>query len=362
LVMRNNRRILITGNNGYIGSIMAPWFCRQGYDVVGLDTGYFARCTLVPDTTDIPTIHKDLRDVTVRDLVGFDAVIHLAALSNDPIGNLNEAWTREINSEGTVRLAMFAKEAGVARFIFSSSCIMYGMSEAATVDENAPLAPQTEYGRSKVAAEAGLRGLADDRFSPTFCRNGTVYGLSPRMRFDTVLNNLTGTAFTTGRVMIHSDGTPWRPVVHVQDVARAFQAVLEAPREIVHNEAFNIGADELNHQICELGQIVSGIVQGCELAIVPRPGVDQRTYKADFAKFKRTFPKFDWRWTALKGAHELYAAFREIGLSRGQFTDKRFTRLTWLRHLLEDDYVDGSLRWTGITARIGGSREKAIVE
>ena len=362
MAMPNNRRILITGNNGYIGSIMAPWLFSQGYDVVGLDTGYFARCSLVPDTADIPTIHKDLRDIAVSDLIGFDAVIHLAALSNDPIGNLNEAWTREINSEGTVRLAMLAKQAAVPRFIFSSSCIMYGMSEAATVDENAPLAPQTEYARSKVIAEGALRRLADDRFSPTFCRNGTVYGLSPRMRFDTVLNNLTGAAFTTGRVIIHSDGTPWRPVVHVQDVARAFQAVLEAPRDIVHNEAFNIGADELNHQICELGQIVSATVKGCELAIIPRPGVDQRTYKADFAKFKRTFPKFDWRWTALKGADELYTAFREIGLTSGQFTDKRFTRLSWLHHLLEEACVDESLRWTRFTARIDGFAEKAMVE
>src|SRR5579872_893438 len=311
--MPNNRRILITGNNGYIGSVMAPWLSKQGYDVVGLDTGFFARCTLVPDIADIPTIQKDLRDVRARDLAGFDAVIHLAALSNDPIGNLNEAWTREINFQATVRLAALASEAFVPRFIFSSSCMMYGMSEAATVDENAPLAPQTEYARSKVLAEAALRDLADDQFSPTFCRNGTIYGLSPRMRFDTVLNNLTGAGFTTGRVVIQSDGTPWRPVVHVQDVARAFQTVLEAPREIVHNEAFNIGADELNHQISDLGHIVAQTV-GCEVATVPRPGADQRTYKADFAKFKRTFPNFDWQWTAQKGARELCTAFKEIGL------------------------------------------------
>jgi len=242
--------------------------------VVGLDIDYFSDCTLVPDLVEIPTIRKDLRDVTAKDLVGFDAVIHLAALSNDPIGNLNEAWTRDINSRGTIRLAKFAKQAGVSRFIFSSSCIMYGMSEAVVVDENAPLAPQTEYARSKVDAETALRRLADDRFSPTFCRNGTVYGLSPRMRFDTVLNNLMGSAFTTGRVVIHSDGTPWRPVVHVEDVARAFLAVLQAPLEIVHNEAYNIGADELNHRISELGQIVAETVPGCELATMPQPGID----------------------------------------------------------------------------------------
>lgn len=360
--MPSNRRILITGSNGYIGSIMAPWFCEQGYDVVGLDTGYFSRCTLVPDTADIRTIHKDLRDVTVGDLAGFSAVIHLAALSNDPIGNLNEAWTREINHEGTVRLAMRAKEALVPRFIFSSSCIMYGLSKAATVNESAPLSPQTEYARSKATAEAALRAMADDGFSPTFCRNGTVYGLSPRMRFDTVLNNLTGAAFTTGRVVINSDGTPWRPVIHVQDVARAFQTVLEAPREIVHNEAFNIGADGLNHQISQLGQIVAETVKGCEVAIVARPGVDQRTYKADFAKFKRTFPKFDWRWTALRGANELCTAFREIGLTPEQFTEMRFTRLSWLQHLLKQGYVDGSLRWARTAPLVGAVSEKAMVE
>src|ERR1700680_687693 len=282
--MPNNRRILIPGNNGYIGSVMGPWLQSQGYDVVGLDTGYFSACTLVSDFAEIPTIRKDLRVVTARDLAGFDAVIHLAALSNDPIGNLKEAWTREINCRGTIRLAELAKQMGVQRFIFSSSCIMYGMSEAAIVDETAPLAPQTEYARSKVDAERALSCLADDRFSPTFCRNGTIYGLSPRMRFDTVLNDFMGAAFTTGRVEIHSNGMPWRPVVHVQDVARAFQAVLEAPLELVHNEPFNTGSDELNHQIRDLGQIVVKTVPGCDLAMVPQPGSDQRRYKTDVAK------------------------------------------------------------------------------
>ena len=353
--MPSNRRLLITGNNGYIGSVMAPWLQSQGYDVVGLDTDYFLSCRLVPDFAQIPTLRRDLREVTARDLAGFDAVIHLAALSNDPIGNLNSAWTREINGEGTIRLAKFAKQAGVPRFIFSSSCIMYGMSDALVVDENSPLAPQTEYARSKVEAEMALHQLADDRFSPTFCRNGTIYGLSPRMRFDTVLNNFMGSAFSTRRVVIHSDGTPWRPVVHVRDVARAFQAVLEAPLEIVHNQAFNVGADELNHQISELGQIVTETVPGCELTLVPQPGADQRTYKADFAKFKRTFPAFGFRWTARKGSEELCAAFQRIGLTHDQFTDKRFTRLSWLRHLLESGSLDELLRWTKLTARVSAA-------
>jgi nucleoside-diphosphate-sugar epimerase len=353
--MRSNRRILITGNNGYIGSVMAPWFQSQGYDVAGLDTDYFLSCQLVPDLAHVPTLRRDLRKVTAKDLVGFDAVIHLAALSNDPIGNLNSDWTREINGDGTIRLARLAKQAGVPRFIFSSSCIMYGMSEALLVDENSPLAPQTEYARSKVEAEMALRQLADDRFSPTLCRNGTIYGLSPRMRFDTVLNNLMGSAFATRRVAIHSDGTPWRPVVHVNDVARAFQAVLEAPLEIIHNQAFNIGADELNHQISELGQIVAETVPGCELKFVPEPGADQRTYKANFAKFKRTFPAFRFQWTARKGAEELYTAFERIGLTTAQFTDKRFTRLSWLRHLLEHGFLDDSLRWTKLTDNVSAA-------
>ena len=350
--MPNNRRILISGNNGYIGSVMAPWLRRQGYDVVGLDTNYFRDCTLVPEHEPIPTVKVDLREIAPRHLAGFDAVIHLAALSNDPIGNLNPDWTREINGEGTIRLARLAKQAGVERFIFSSSCIMYGMSEAAVVDENAPLAPQTEYARSKVDAEMALRQLADDNFSPIFCRNGTIYGLSPRMRFDTVLNNLMGCAFTTGRVVIHSDGTPWRPVVHVQDVARAFKAVLEAPRELVHNQAFNTGADQLNHQIRELGQIVADTVPGCKVEMIPKPGADQRTYKADFGKFQRTFPSFKFHWTAKRGAEELYASFRSAGLTYDDFTDKRFTRLDWLRHLLDSGMVDDSLRWAKPRARV----------
>jgi nucleoside-diphosphate-sugar epimerase len=345
--MSKAKRILVTGNNGYIGSVMAPWLQRQGYDVVGLDTDYFTECTLVPDLASIPTIRKDIRDVMPEDLRGFDAVVHLAALSNDPIGNLNEEWTTDINGRGTIRLAEMAKEAGIRRFIFSSSCIMYGMSEASVVTEESPLAPQTVYARSKVEAEEALRHLAGDGFSPTLCRNGTIYGLSPRMRFDTVLNNLMGIAFTKGRVTIHSDGTPWRPVIHVQDVARMFQAVLEAPLEDVHNEAFNMGSNELNHQVRELAEIVLKTVPDCELVMDPLPGADQRTYKADFGKFKRTFPNFDFMWSAEKGAQELYNAFSSVGLTHQDFTDKRFTRLSWLRHLMDNGLLDeANLRWT----------------
>lgn len=336
--------VLLTGHLGYIGSVMAEHFTRLGYRVVGLDTGYFADCTLVPDRVEIPESRKDIREVTGDDVQGFDAVVHLAALSNDPIGNLDERWTEEINHEATVRLAELAREAGVRRFLFSSSCIMYGMSSADVVDEESPLDPQTEYARSKVKSEVALRELADDRFSPTYLRNGTVYGVSPRMRFDTVLNDLVGRAHTTGLITVFSDGKPWRPVVHVEDVARSFARVLEAPPELVHNEAFNNGADHLNHQVIDLAEIAAAVVPGCQVEVLGDSSADQRTYKADFGKFARTFPDFEWKWTARTGAAELAATFVAIGLTHEDFTDARFTRLKWLEHLLENA-VDGSLRW-----------------
>ncbi len=340
-------RVLLTGHNGYIGSVMAPLLAHAGYGVVGVDTGYFDACTLVPDKVRVPAMRKDIRDLTAADLEGFDAVIHLAALSNDPIGNLDAGWTREINYEGTARLAQSAKAAGVERFLFSSSCIMYGMSEANVVDENAPLDPRTEYARSKVRAEEAVRKLAGGGFSPTFLRNGTIYGLSPRMRFDTVLNDLVGTAIATGEVVVHSDGKPWRPVVHVEDVARAFLTILAAPVETVHNQAFNIGANHLNHQIRELAEIVARAVAGCKLEMRPQSGADQRTYKADFSKFARTFPAFEFHWTAETGAQELARQFRSLGLSRADLVDKRYTRLQWLRYLLDSEKLAGALRWNG---------------
>jgi len=339
------KRVLMTGYNGYIGSVMVNCFVGKGYEVVGLDTGFFAACTLVQDSTGVTTIRKDIRDLTPKELHGFDAVVHLAALSNDPIGNLQPDWTEEINFQASLRLAELAKAAGIRRFLFSSSCIMYGMSSATVVAEDSPLDPKTEYARSKVKAERAIAQLADDRFSPTFLRNGTIYGLSPRMRFDTVLNDLVGTAITTGKVTLYSDGTPWRPVVHVQDVSRAFLAVLEAPCPDVHNQAFNTGADTLNHQIIELAEIVVKTVPGCTLEVLAQPSADHRTYKADFGKFARVFPTFTFEWTARRGAEELYEGLKRIPLTRSIFTDKRFTRLKWLRHLLDTGQLDASLRW-----------------
>ncbi len=343
--MSHSPRVVITGHTGYVGSVLTPEFVRAGFDVVGLDTGYYDECTLVPDAVRVPAIRKDLRDIQASDLEGAEIVVHLAALSNDPIGNLNATWTREINGDGSVRLARLAKQAGVRRFLFSSSCIMYGMSEAAVVTEESPLDPKTDYARSKVDAERAIRELADATFSPTFLRNGTIYGVSPRMRFDTVLNNLTGSAVTTGKVTLHSDGKPWRPVAHVRDIARAFVHVARAPIDNIHNQAFNNGEDRMNHQIIELAQVVVDAVPGCRLECLASADADQRTYKTDFSKFARTFPDFRFEWTIEDGARELRDAFRAVGLTHEAYVDKRFTRLKWLRHLIESNRLDGSLRW-----------------
>ncbi len=344
--MKTMKPVLVTGHRGYLGAVMAPYLVDQGYQVVGLDTGYFDACTLVEDPQPIPSIRKDIRDLTIDDVKDLYAVIHLAALSNDPIGNLDDGWTEQINHDASVRLAELSREAGVRRFLFSSSCIMYGMSEAEVVDETAPLDPRTTYARSKVTAEDAIRELATDGFSPTFIRNGTVYGVSPRMRFDTVLNDLVAQAHTAGRVVVHSDGTPWRPVVHVQDIARTFRLFLEAPLEDVHNEAFNNGAAHLNHQVRELAELAAAAVPGAELEIRGEPGADQRTYQADFGKFARTFPDFTFRFDAPDGAAQLAETFARIGLTREQYEGERFVRLRWLTHLRSTGQLDGQLRWT----------------
>ncbi|HSJ27009.1 MAG TPA: SDR family oxidoreductase [Acidimicrobiia bacterium] len=339
-------RVLLTGHLGYIGSVMSGRLVEAGHDVIGLDSGLFEECVLGEPPAPIETIRKDLRDVEPSDLAGFDAVVHLAALSNDPIGNLDETWTKEINDQGSVRLAEMAREAGVARFLFSSSCIMYGMSSTADVDETSPLDPQTEYARSKVTAEEGIRRLASDTFSPVFLRNGTIYGVSPRMRFDTVLNSLVGAAVTTGKVVVRGDGSPWRPVVHVDDVARAFVHVLDAPTSVIHAEAFNVGANSLNHTVRELAEFAMEAVPGSELEVLAEASADRRTYKADFSKFARCFPNFEWRWDARAGAQELAAVLRGLDLTPEQFDGPRYVRLRWLNSLLAAGRLDPSLRWT----------------
>lgn len=340
------KRILVTGHLGYIGSVMAPHLEDRGYIVRGVDTGYFESCRLPGQSRTVPGQTADIRNLSPRDLQGFDAVVHLAALSNDPIGNLNGQWTRDINENATISLAKLAREAGVSRFLFSSSCIMYGSAGGtqSLVDENSPLDPRTDYARSKVQAELALARLASSSFSPVFLRNGTVYGLSPRMRFDTVLNSLAGAAAAMGRVRVLSDGTPWRPVVHVEDVCEAFRAVLEAPAEAIHNQAFNVGADSVNVQIGELARCVRDASEAT-VEICSEPDADQRTYRTSFAKIRDRVPEFRAQWTPAAGARRLVEEFRALPLDRAVFQDSRFTRLRWLRGLLDQKVLDGDLRW-----------------
>lgn len=337
-------RILVTGHRGYIGSVMAPMLVERGFDVAGLDIGYYDECTLIPDPRRIPALRADIREIGPAELEGFDAVVHLAALSNDPVGNLNPRWTESINLDASLHLAEHAKQAGVSRFLFSSSCIMYGSSTVEMVDETSPLAPETLYASSKVDAERAIAALANESFAPVFLRNGTVYGLSPRMRFDTVFNSLIGSAVTSGRVIVFSDGLPWRPVVHVEDVARAFIAMLEAPLDTVRGEAFNIGADELNHQIRELAEVIAQSTH-CAVEYRAQADADKRTYRTSFAKFRRTFPEFSFRWSIDASAVAMRESLREIGLDAATFHDARFTRLRWLQKLLGDQRLDDDLRW-----------------
>lgn len=340
------QRILITGHKGYIGSVLTPIFVSAGHDVTGLDSELFGECTLVPDPIAVPSIRKDIRDIEPRDLEGFDAIVHLAALSNDPMGNLNDDWTEDINYRASARLGELARFAGVRRFLFSSSCIMYGMSELAEVNEDCELDPQTEYARSKVKAERAIAQMASSSFSPVFLRNGTIYGVSPRMRFDTVFNDFMAAAVCTGKIRVLSDGKPWRPVIHVEDVSRAFLAVLEAPLEDVHNRAFNTGANHLNYQMSNLAEIAAGAVPGCEVEIVAQAGSDRRTYKADFSRFAKTFPSFEFRWNAATAAVQIRDVFQSIGLNSDTWKDRHFTRLKWLRHLIDSGQLDERLRWS----------------
>jgi len=338
-------RVLLTGHLGYIGTVMAPLVADAGHEVVGLDSGLFEQCRFGEPARQFPSIRKDIRDVTPADLEGFDAVLHLAGLSNDPLGNLNPQLTYDINHLASVHLAQCAKQVGVGRFVFSSSCSTYGAAGDKILDESAEFNPVTPYGTSKVLVERDVAKLADSRFSPTFLRNATAYGVSPRLRFDLVLNNLVAWAFTTGRVYIKSDGTPWRPIVHIEDISRAFLAVLEAPREVVHNEAFNVGRSEENYQVRDLAEIVRETVPGCKIEYAADAGPDKRCYRADFSRISRTLRNFQPQWDARKGARQLYEAYQNVDLRLEDFEGVRYKRIDHLQGLLASRRLDATLRW-----------------
>jgi nucleoside-diphosphate-sugar epimerase len=339
-------KVLITGTDGYIGCLLAPIIRNSGHEVVGLDTRYFrdARLGSDPDSS-YPTLDKDLRHVDAGDLEGFDAVMHLAGLSNDAMGQVSRAVTFEINHRATLRLATLAKAAGVRRFLYASSCSVYGRSHADIVNEASPLDPQTEYARCKMLDEQALSGLADRRFSPTFLRNATAYGASPRMRFDLVVNNLAGLAWTTRRIALVSDGTPWRPIVHLLDICGAFKAALGAPPEAVHNQVFNIGRSDENYQIREIAECVAAVFPGCELSF-GASDPDQRSYRVSFEKAARQLPGFQCEWNLRRGVLQLRQLFERAQLTSADFHHRPFTRLKQLQHLLDEGHLDAQFFWT----------------
>src|SRR5437773_57856 len=347
-------RVLVTGHKGYIGSVLVPMLRAADLDVVGLDSELFAECTFGDAPRDGAGLRVDVRDVTDAELVGCDAVIHLAALSNDPLGDINPDCTYAINHRASVRLAQLAKAAGVSRFLFASSCSLYGVAGEEMLREDAAFNPVTPSGEPKVRAERDVAALADEHFSPTFLRNATAYGVSPRLRADVVVNNLVGVAYTTGDVLIQSDGTPWRPLVHIEDIARAFLAVLHAPRAAVHNQAFNVGRTEENYRVRDLAEMVQDVVPGSHIRYAEGGGPDPRCYRVDCSKLARALPEFQPQWTVRAGMEELRAAFDRHHLTREEFLGGRYMRIKQILKLQAEGRVDAALRWIEAPAGVEG--------
>lgn len=346
-------KVLMTGHMGYIGSVMAPMFQDAGHEVVGLDTGIFDECLLWPGRRDVPSIRRDLREVQLHELEGFDAIVHLAALSNDPLSNFNPECTYDINHRASVRLAKLAKQAGVPRFLYASSCSLYGVGGDAPVTEEAEFHPITAYGESKVLVEQDVAPLADDDFSPTYLRNATAYGLSPALRADLVVNSLVGFAHTTGQVLIQSDGSPWRPLVHIEDISNAFLAVLHAPREVIHNQAFNVGRNEENYRIRDVANLVRDAVPGSQVTYAEGGGPDARCYRVDCSKIARMLPEFQPRWTVARGVEQLYEAYRRYHLQESDFNGAKFVRIKRILQLQEEGRLDDQMQWTSAALAIG---------
>lgn len=338
-------KVLVTGHLGYIGCVLTPLLIERGHDVHGLDSDIYRNCTFFGPMPEVPHLEKDVRDVTQEDVAGYDAIIHLAGLSNDPLGDYKPSLTHSINCQGSIKMAELAKAAGVRRFIFASSCSNYGAAGDNFLDESAAFNPVTPYGESKVSVERALLPLASDEFSPTFLRASTAYGVSPRLRFDLVVNNLTAWAFTTGRVLMKSDGTPWRPLVHVEDIARAYVATMEAPVETVHCKAFNVGQTSENYRISDVAAMVEANVPNSRVEFSADGGPDKRCYRVDCNLLSRTLHEFKPQWTVDRGIKQLYEKYVEVGLKLEDFEGVKFQRIAHVKHLLTSNFLDDDLRW-----------------
>src|SRR5438132_12756579 len=333
-------RVLVTGNDGYLGSLLTAELIGHGHEVRGLDTGFYKEGTLYRSGPVNPlTLVKDLRQIDAKDIEGIDAIVHMAELSNDPAGQLAPHITHEINHRGSVRLAELARRGGVKRFVYMSSCSVYGVSDQEFVDEQSPIKPQTAYAECKTLVERDVRKMADDSFSPTFLRNATAYGASPRMRFDIVFNNLAGLAWTEKEIRMTSDGTPWRPLVHGLDIARAIIAVLEAPKDAIHNQIFNVGDTGHNYRVRAIAEIVANVFPGCKVSFGP-PSPDNRSYRVSFEKIRKHLPAFKCQWDARRGAEQLYSLFKRIDMPAEAFKHRTFTRLKQLEYLIRTQQID----------------------